>query len=62
MKVCIIQPAYSTDFEKIDLYYEEQMKLASQCDESMDIIVLPESCDIPCLARSKEDADRFRLW
>ena len=57
MKVCIIQPAYSTDFEKIDLYYEEQMKLVSQCDESMDIIVLPESCDIPCLAGSKENAE-----
>ena len=57
MKVCIIQPAYSTDFEKIDLYYEEQMKLVAQCDESMDMIVLPESCDIPCLAGSKENAE-----
>ncbi|MBQ8849580.1 MAG: hypothetical protein IJ011_04535 [Clostridia bacterium] len=57
MKVCIIQPAYSTDFEKIDYYYEEQMKLVAQCDGSMDIIVLPESCDIPCLAGSKENAE-----
>lgn len=57
MKVCIIQPAYSTDFEKIDLYYEEQMKLVAQCDGSMDLIVLPEACDIPCLAGSKENSE-----
>ena len=27
MKVCIIQPAYSTDFSKSDRYFEEQLKL-----------------------------------
>ena len=58
MKVCIIQPAYSTDYTKSDWYFEEQLRLIDQCDESMDLIVLPESCDIPCLARSKEDAER----
>ena len=57
MKACIIQPAYSTDYSKIDLYYEEQIKLIDMCDDSMDIIVLPEACDIPCLAGSKEKAD-----
>lgn len=57
MKVCIIQPAYSTDFSKIDSYFEEQLKLIDMCDESMDLIVLPEACDIPCLASSKENAD-----
>ena len=57
MKVCIIQPLYSTDYEKSDNYFEEQLMLIDQCDESMDIIVLPESCDIPCLARSKEESE-----
>ena len=57
MKVCIIQPAYSTDYSKTDLYFEEQVKLIEQCDDSMDIIVLPEMCDIPCLAKSRDDAD-----
>ena len=57
MKVCIIQPAYSTDFSKSELYFEEQIKLIDQCDESMDLIVLPESCDIPCLAGSKEEGE-----
>ncbi|MBQ9783624.1 MAG: hypothetical protein IJW44_03795 [Clostridia bacterium] len=57
MKVCIIQPAYSTDYSQIDRYFQEQMKLLDRCDDSMDLIVMPESCDIPCLAGSKENAD-----
>lgn len=56
MKVCIIQPAYSTDYAKSDLYFEEQLALLNQCDSSMDLIVLPESCDVPCLAHSKEES------
>ena len=58
MKVCIIQPAYSTDYERSNYYFEEQLKLIDQCDDSMDLIVLPEACDIPCLAGSKENAER----
>ena len=57
MKVCIIQPAYSTDYSKSDYYFEEQLKLIDTCDDSMDIIVLPESCDIPCLASTKSDSE-----
>ena len=58
MKVCLIQPAYSTDYSKSDYYYEEQIKLIDKCDDSMDIIVLPEMCNIPCLAKTREDAMR----
>ena len=57
MKVCIIQPAYSTDYSKSEQYFEDQIRLIDKCDESMDIIVLPESCDIPCLAGNKADAE-----
>ncbi len=57
MKVCIIQPAYSTDFSQVDRYFEDQLALLAQCDESMDMIVMPESCDIPCLAGSKENSE-----
>ena len=57
MRCCIIQPAYSTDYGRSDYYFEEQLKLIDRCDESMDIIVLPESCDIPCLAGSKEESE-----
>ncbi len=56
MKICLIQPAYSTDYEKSDLYFEEQLKLMRQCDDSVDIIIMPESCDIPCLAKTREEA------
>ena len=58
MKVCIIQPAYSTDYSASDRYFEDQIKLIDLCDESMDLIVLPESCDIPCLAGTKEEGER----
>lgn len=58
MKVCIIQPKYSTDYSMSNLFFEEELKLLAQCDDSMDIIVCPEACDIPCLAGSKEDAEK----
>ncbi len=54
-KVCIIQPAYSTDYSQSDTYFKAEIQLLEQCDESMDLIVLPESCDIPCLASNPED-------
>lgn len=57
MKACIIQPAYSTDYLRSDDYFNEMIKLIDQCDESMDIIVLPESCDVPCLAHTKEESE-----
>ena len=55
MKVCIVQPAYSVDFGKSEEYFEAQLNLLEECDETMDIIVLPESCDIPCLAKTREE-------
>ena len=57
MKVCLIQPAYSTDYSKIEQYFDEQLKLLDMCDDSMDIIVMPEACDIPCLAKTKEESE-----
>ncbi len=56
MKVCIIQPAYSTDYAASEAYFEAEMALIDRCDESMDLIVLPEMASIPCLARTKEEA------
>ena len=57
MKVCIIQPGYSTDYSKSDEYFENELKLLDECDETVDLIVLPESCDIPCLSSSKEESE-----
>ena len=63
MKVCIIQPAYSTDYAKSEEYFNAQLALMDQCDESADVIVLPEACSVPCLAGTREDflhaTDRF---
>ncbi len=57
MKVCIIQPAYSTDYAASDEYFERELALMRECQEPLDLIVMPEMCDIPCLAPTKEQAD-----
>ena len=58
MKVCIIQPPYSVDYEKSDEYFNYELELLDKCDDSMDIIVMPESCDEPALADTKEKIDK----
>ncbi len=55
MKVCILQPEYSVDYSRSDELFEKQLALMAQCDDTMDIIVMPESCDIPCLAKTEEE-------
>ena len=57
MKVCIIQPGYSTDYAQSDAYFQRELALLAGCDSSMDLIVMPESCDIPCLAKTKAQAE-----
>ena len=47
MKVCVIQPYYSRNPSDVEKCYDEMIALMDKCDESMDIIVLPESCDVP---------------
>ena len=58
MKICVIQPAYSTDYTRIDEYFEAELRLLHACDESMDMIVMPELSDVPCLAKTKEESER----
>lgn len=55
MKACVIQPAYSTDFSKSEEYFEKQLELLTKVDKSVDIIVLPESADCPCLAKNEDE-------
>ena len=52
MKVCVIQPYYSVDFTDADQCFEDELALLEQCDESMDLIVLPEMSDMPSLAKT----------
>ena len=57
MKVCIVQPAYSTDYSLSEEYFNKELEFFARCDESMDIIVFPEACDVPCLTSGKADFD-----
>lgn len=55
MKAFIVQPPYSTDYSKSEEYFAWEMQKFDECDESMDIIVFPESCDVPCYAKTREE-------
>lgn len=55
MKACIIQPPYSRDVSLSDAYFEYKMDCLKRCDESADIIVLPEYSDVPCVTGTLEE-------
>ena len=55
MKACIIQPPYSKDVSFSDEYFNYKLQQLNACDESMDIIVLPEYSDVPCATTTKEE-------
>lgn len=55
MNVCIIQPPYSLDVSHSDEYFQYKLNLLNECDESVDIIVLPEYSDVPCAAQTLEE-------
>ena len=61
MKVCIIQPEYSTDYDRSDELFQKTLEYLRACDETMDIIVMPESCDCPALAKTKEQSEQSSL-
>ncbi len=55
MKACIIQPPYSRDTSFSDEYFEYKLNQLDQCDESTDLIVLPEYSDVPCATETLEE-------
>lgn len=55
VKACIIQPPYSKDVSHSDEYFDYKMRMLDLCDETADIIVLPEYSDVPCAVEKKED-------
>lgn len=55
MKAYIIQPPYSKDVSKSDEYFDFKMRMLEECDESVDIIVLPEYSDVPCATVTMEE-------
>lgn len=54
MKVCVLQPRYSFDENDLQSCYEGLLSLLAQCDESMDIIVLPEYSDALADVKGKD--------
>lgn len=59
MKVCVIQPKYSMDSADLDARFETILSLMDECDESMDLIVLPEYSDCPVYERSEGEFRAF---
>ncbi len=55
MKICIIQPEYSKDVTRSDELFDKKIKLLDECDETVDIIVLPEYSDVPCATKTLEE-------
>ncbi len=54
MKLCIIQPFYSVDWKDAPELFRWQLAALDRCDETMDLIVMPETTDIPALAKTLE--------
>lgn len=50
-----MQPPYSVDLTRSDELFDYKMKLLEECDASMDIIVLPEYSEVPCVVSSREE-------
>lgn len=54
MKICVIQPHYSFDEKDVESCFEGLLALLEQCDESLDLIVLPEYSDAPADVQGKD--------
>ena len=54
MKVRIIQPAYTFNAEDLQKNFDGMIALMEECNQPLDIIVLPEYCDIPAAQKGKQ--------
>jgi len=57
MKVYLIQPEYSGDYSRIDELFRRECELLDSVGTDADVIVLPESSDIPAFAKTQEQFD-----
>ena len=55
MKACIMQPPYARNVSRADEYFQYKLDLLEQCDDSLDIIILPEYSDVPCVTETLEE-------
>ncbi|MBQ3506017.1 MAG: hypothetical protein IJA89_04500 [Clostridia bacterium] len=54
MRVRIIQPRYSMNAEDLDTCFQDMIALMEDCNEPLDVIVMPEYCDIPSAQKGKQ--------
>ena len=54
MKVRIIQPAYTFNADDLQKNFDAMIALMEECNEPLDIIVMPEYCDIPSAQNGKQ--------
>ena len=54
MRARIIQPAYAKNISDIESYISWELDELEKCDETIDIVVLPESTDSTCRAETRE--------
>ena len=58
MKACVIQPKYSMEYTDAEKNVQWILDEMDKCDGSLDLIVLPESCDMPANTASREERDQ----
>ncbi len=55
MKIAVIQPYFSTDKNDLDKLISWELTALDKCDDSIDMIVLPECSHRPVLVHTKEE-------
>lgn len=55
MKACIFQPPYFRDTAHAEEHFAFKLDLLDKCDETMDLIVLPEYSELPCVVSTAEE-------
>lgn len=55
MKACVIQPPYGSDSSRNDEFIAFTLQQLEECEEDLDIVVLPEYCELPCVAKTEEE-------
>lgn len=55
MKAVVIQPPYSKNLEDADSFFNYKLNELDKCDESVDIIVLPEYSEVPVATSTREE-------
>lgn len=53
MKVCVVQPKYSYNENELEARFFDLLAMLDECDESLDLIVLPEYSDQPADTHGK---------